>query len=161
MDITNVLGAHGRTNQKRRSMKITVTRDKFDDLSTEGTMFVDGVTECFTLEPGKKDPQRPKGPIPVGTYVVVMSFSPHFNQKMPHLQNVPGFTDVMIHWGNFEGSVNPETGLVERDSLGCIMVGETQGTDFVGSSKDAFGHLLTQILAHEGDITITIQEMAA
>jgi hypothetical protein len=53
---------------------------------------------------------------------------------MPHLQKVPGFDLIMIHWGNYP-----------HDSEGCILVGQSQGQDFIGSSRNAFEILLPKI----------------
>ncbi len=35
--------------------------------------------------------------IPAGCYRIIMIYSPTFNRLMPYLQDVPGFTGVMIH----------------------------------------------------------------
>ena len=51
--------------------------------------------------------------IPAGKYRIKMAHSPTFNRPMPYLQNVYGFTGVMLHPGN---SVS--------DTRGCILVGE-------------------------------------
>lgn len=51
--------------------------------------------------------------IPAGKYQIKMQFSPHFQRQMPYLQNVPGFTAIMIHPGN---SVD--------DTKACLLVGE-------------------------------------
>lgn len=51
--------------------------------------------------------------IPLGRYKIMMQPSPTFKRDMPYLQNVKGFTDVMIHPGNQVG-----------DTKACILVGE-------------------------------------
>lgn len=51
--------------------------------------------------------------IPAGKYEIKMEMSPHFKRMMPYLQDVPGFSYVMIHAGQDE-----------RDTAGCILIGE-------------------------------------
>lgn len=51
--------------------------------------------------------------IPSGTYSVRWQWSSHFKQMMPYLQDVPGFSGVMIHTGN----------KVEH-TKGCLLVGK-------------------------------------
>jgi len=54
--------------------------------------------------------------IPAGKYQVKMQHSPTFNKLMPYLQDVPGFTGIMIH-----GISNTS------QTKGCIGVGENVG----------------------------------
>ena len=53
--------------------------------------------------------------IPAGRYEIKMAMSKNFNRLMPYLQDVPGFSYVMIHAGQDE-----------RDTSGCILIGENQ-----------------------------------
>ncbi len=46
---------------------------------------------------------------------------------MPHVEDVPNYTGVLIHWGNYA-----------KDTEGCVLVGFTQAKDFIGRSRDAF-----------------------
>ena len=51
--------------------------------------------------------------IPAGKYQVKMAMSPHFKRMMPYLQDVPGFSYIMLHNGQDESHTS-----------GCILVGE-------------------------------------
>jgi len=53
---------------------------------------------------------------------------------MPHVENVPGFSEIMVHWGNYP-----------RDTEGCTVVGTILGTNFVGKSRTEFDTLFLQI----------------
>jgi len=92
---------------------------------------------CFILE----DRIRPGGikikgetAIPQGTYEVVVTFSNRFKRRMPLLLDVPNFSGIRIHSGN-----------TAEDTEGCLLTGKTQGVDFVGSSRDAYGSLFAKI----------------
>ena len=124
-------------------MKLLVQRDTFTDNSVTGELSVDGDFQCFTLEPRADQSQGKPYCIPEGTYVVTLEMSEHFGCITPHLQAVPGFTAVEIHWGDFP-----------KDTLGCTVVGQTRTADAVWSSKVAFEALMN-ILAGQTDITIT------
>lgn len=133
-------------------MELLLTRKWPSSNSTIGTLQIDGVNECFTLElplNGGDNAPNTSAILP-GRYRILMSNSPHFGRDMPHLQDVPGRTYVMIHWGDYP-----------KDTDGCIIVGRTKGVDFVGVSRDEFdNYLLPKILAalqDGGEVWITIQ----
>lgn len=131
-------------------MKITVTRQLFDDECTIGTMTIDGSFECYTLEPPIQagiDPIAMKGAVPLGVYGVSITFSPHFNRDMPLINGIPNFEDVRIHMGNFPSNTE-----------GCCLVGETQSKDAILQSVAAFNPLFDKIQAaiNSGD-TVTIE----
>jgi hypothetical protein len=63
---------------------------------------------------------------------------------VPVVQSVPNFTGVEIHPGNFP-----------PDTHACCLVGETEGTDFVGNSRAAFDALMQQLSSVTEPITIT------
>jgi len=129
-------------------MVINLERFSFSPNSTIGRLaIVDGDYagyQCYTLEPQNINQSVKPRAIPLGTYAVVLRTSPRFGRLMPHLENVPDFDGVMIHWGNFP-----------RDTEGCILVGETLGPqpDFIGESRAAFAELYSRL--ETGTITIT------
>ena len=118
-------------------MKITVQRTKPDKMCTEGQLFLDGLFECYDMEPPiLPAPAKPRA-IPAGTYPWVKYMSPHFGFEVVAVLNVPDFFGVEIHPGNFPA-----------DTHGCTIVGATAGVDFVGFSKEAFVELMGKLPAN-------------
>ena len=118
-------------------MKLEVRRQELTELSTRGELLIDGVHECWTLEPvSRSDEVKPRA-IPEGTYTVTRRFSPKHNRDVPHVEDVPGFEEIEIHPGNFP-----------QDTVGCTLVGQTKGSqpDFIGSSKAAFNALWEKLV---------------
>lgn len=77
---------------------------------------VNGLIICDTCELSWLNNEPDKSCIPLGKYNVIR----HNTDEHPNtwqLQNVPGRTGILIHNGN-----------TERDSLGCIIVGNGRGT---------------------------------
>lgn len=115
-------------------------------------MFVDGAFFCYTLEPPKRENIKPRA-IPPGTYELTIRFSPKHGRLIPHVENVPGFSEIEIHIGNYP-----------KDTEGCCLVGTTRSLDFVGGSHGAFDTLFAKMLeaSEPGEIrkvgTITYQE---
>ena len=143
-------------------MEIVLTRDIHSASSTTGKMVVDGVFECFTLEDLdrglkssmsldelKKLKVYGKTAIPTGRYEVTTSFSGIFQKEMPLLKNVPDYDEVRIHPGNSD-----------KDTLGCILVGEARSVDWVSNSRAAFARFFPKMKAalEAGEkVFITIQ----
>lgn len=135
-------------------MKIEVIRNQLTSVSTIGSMYVNGMWECYTLEDVvRKGPKVPgKTAIPEGTYGVRVTFSNRFKRDLPLLDNVPGFEGVRIHSGNSD-----------VDTEGCLLVGRAKSIDRIYNSRDAFDTLYSKILAawtnHE-PIEITVMAAA-
>lgn len=121
-------------------MNLSLIRTNLTAESTEGDLLVDGVWECYTLELPMKD-GLPGSAIPPGVYIVKLLPSPKFSASadpwvlqyagaIPHVLGIPNRSDILMHWGN-----SP------HDTEGCILVGQTQGENFVGSSRTAFAGL--------------------
>lgn len=140
-------------------MYLILTRDNPSTKSTEGFMTVDGEQECYTLEPAV-DSDTP--PIPAGVYPIDFRPSPDFQRlaeidpwfkpycdDMPHIDYKPD-SITMIHVGN-----------VPHNTKDCVLVGQSRGQDFIGSSKAAFAELYGKMMDAKNDgelISIEIQD---
>jgi hypothetical protein len=108
-------------------MRLKLQRRYFGDAYTIGTLYIDGVRFCDTLEDRNRDLNRNgkfdngerkvmhQTAIPFGTYRVVVARSPKFGRDLPRLMNVPNFDGILIHRGN-----------TAADTSGCILVGENK-----------------------------------
>lgn len=93
--------------------------------STLGILFIDGKFECYTLEDEAREVKVPgETRIPAGTYSIKLrswgglhekykTRFPDMHKGMLKIENVPGFTDIMIHCG-----------ATEKDTAGCLVVGD-------------------------------------
>lgn len=130
--------------------KLLVTRVAKRDKYTIGKLFVDGVYFCDTLEDRVRDLTKEKKvagdtAIPTGIYKVIVNLSPKFKRMLPRLLNVPFFDGILIHRGN-----------TEKDSSGCILVGENKVVGKVINSTK-YEERLVDLLKNETDITIEIR----
>lgn len=126
-------------------MKITLKRDQFREDCTLGQLFIDGIFECYTLEPPvRKDKPRA---IPLGTYKLEMYNSPSNKRKVPLLLNVPGFDMVEIHIGNFP-----------KNSKACVLTGKDRGSNYLLDSRLAFDALMKKVqpAIERGEATLEI-----
>ncbi len=127
---------------------------------TIGRLFLDGVYLCDTLEDKdrglkstmslgevKRLKVKAQTAIPTGSYVIDMNtVSGRFGSKafykevcggrVPRLQNVLGYEGVLIHCGN-----------TDRDTEGCILVGENKAVGRVINSQATFRKVYRQLLA--------------
>ena len=126
-------------------MKLDVVRTQFGEDATNGMLFINGVFECFTLEDEVRNVKvHSETAIPLGEYEIKLRTEGGFHTKytsrygsihkgMLWLQDVPGFTWILIHTGN-----------TDQHTAGCLLLGETQqdldkGKDgFVGGAGDAY-----------------------
>lgn len=142
-------------------MQITLRRNYFKKCYTIGELIINGKKVCDTLEPPDNGltaelPLRKivalkrrygKSCIPYGTYKVLVTKSPKFNEWLPLLLDVPGFKGIRIHAGNFP-----------KDTQGCILPGwnTLQGT--VTGSRKALKEIMASLTdAYEKDRTVTIK----
>ena len=121
-------------------MDLEVIRKKVQTThSTVGTLLIDSVYECVTLEPPKEVDPQGNGfvCIPTGTYPLKIYWSHKFGRHVPHVENVPNRKYIEIHMGNFPSNTD-----------GCTLVGKAQPKDdFITLSLVTFTTLLSKLLA--------------
>jgi hypothetical protein len=123
------------------AITLSIKRQTFTPKSTIGTLFIDGLFFCYTIERPRADIGTPAtllGPdgqnhpcIPAGVYQTKKVVYDHLNLLCFELQNVPGRTSILIHPANFASQL-----------LGCIAPGQTNGVDTVGQSDNAYVQLM-------------------
>jgi len=130
-------------------MELLLQRELLEKTRTLGSLYIDTVFECYTLEdPVREGPKIPgETAIPAGRYLVTLEpaatlWSPR-DKKLPKLQGVPGFTDIYLHAGN-----------TPLDTKGCILVGRTRIQTGLAFSRVALAALM-QKLTYPTYITIT------
>ena len=128
-------------------LRLLIIRDRFTERSSIGTLAINFVPFCQTLEPvaravGVLIPDTTA--IPAGDYNVCIDFSQRFQKKMPHIMDVRGREGIRIHKGN-----NP------TDTTGCILLGFQRGQDMIWESEKAFNEFFAQL-----DAAITRGEKA-
>lgn len=122
-------------------MLLQLKRQKDDGVATLGELWIDGVFQCFTLEDTwREEKVAGKTCIPTGKYEIKLRPAGSWHERnkalgfdlgVLHLQDVPGFEWILIHWGNYVTNTD-----------GCILVGEAKGeadgTYAVWKSKVAY-----------------------
>ena len=153
-------------------MELTLNRIYKGPSYTIGKLYIDdkyfcdtledtdrGLTDKMTLTEILKIKKPSETAIPSGTYSVTLDVvSPRFstktfykqvcNGKLPRLLNVKGFDGVLIHSGN-----------TEKDSSGCILVGQNKVKGKVINSQETFKKLykvLKESWDKDKSITINI-----
>ncbi len=116
-------------------MKVDIYRKVETSQSITGEFWLDGIRECYYLEPSRLTPCHPGfACIPAGIYRVVLTMSPHLRYVCPEVLNVPGRSAIRWHIGNFPADV-----------LGCCVVGTAAGENCVTHSKIAFHALMGKL----------------
>lgn len=140
-------------------MKIKVKRIWLEIASTISEVEVDGERICYGLEDCVREIEgqpveswKVKGEtaIPYGTYPLEITYSNRFKKDMLQVMDVPGFAGIRIHAGN-----------TPHDTEGCLLVGDTRGTDFIGNSRSALVKLFGTVQAalHRGEeVTISFEK---
>ena len=137
-----------------------------------GKFFVDGVYFSDTLEDKDRNLYQDMSlelieqtkvydetAIPFGRYKITLVKSPKYSKKqkfveltnglMPYINNVPGWTGCLIHSGN-----------TNKDTLGCILVGENKEKGKVINSFSTFKRLwkiLVEANERGEEIWLTVQ----
>ena len=138
-------------------MKLTLQRNPSQSGATIGTLFIDGVHACHTLEDEVREIDgqpvsswKIKGAtaIPAGHYRVTLEPSARFGPDTITIKDVPGFQYIRMHAGN-----------TSEDTEGCPLLG-MRATDVSlvgGTSKPAVALVKGQIqrAIREGQ-TVTI-----
>jgi len=109
-------------------MRLRLERRFLGEEYTIGSLFVDGVYLCDTIEDKVRDfnedgdlddPGEMKvyghTAIPYARYELDLTWSPKFTRLLPLVKNVKGFEGIRIHRGN-----------TADDSAGCILPGENK-----------------------------------
>jgi len=127
---------------------VILTLSRFPSLadSTLGGVVVDGRFVCFTLEDESREVKLAgETRIPAGTYRLALRTVGRMHEKyaskfvdhrgMLVLLGVPNFEYVLIHIGN-----------TDRDSAGCILVGDSaMAHGELGLSTQAYRRLYAQV----------------
>lgn len=123
-------------------MNLLLQRNAVTPGATFGVLYLGEDELCVTLE---NPPAEDKGAIPAGVYPIHLWYSPKFSMLLPRLEEVPGFTDILIHPGN-----------TARDTLGCILTGVYRvDARSVADSRMALGRVLTRWREwHEGYVEV-------
>ena len=136
-----------RFNYLFNDMELQLKREIFTDISTIGTLTIDGVFECYILEDKDRGINNTlsleqimrvkvygKTAIPYGRYEIDWTMSARFKKMMPILLNVVGWTGIRIHSGNSE-----------IDSLGCLLCGTRKLSNRITESTVATNKLYAKI----------------
>lgn len=98
-------------------MIIKIIRDFKDNTQTLGrcTVYDNGkpLFSAVSLERGDNNNQRRISAIPLGTYDVVLEWSPRFQTKLWEIKGVPGRSECKFHAANYWYQLN-----------GCIALGQ-------------------------------------
>jgi len=137
---------------KKPMTDLILKRFTFTDKSITGEISMEGIFQCFTLEPPLLSIGSSPKAIPEGRYEILMEWSTRFQMNTPHLQNVPERTFIEIHPGN-----KPE------DTEGCILLGQDKNTDWVSGSRAAYAKLIPNIESalKEGKVFIQVGRSVA
>ena len=126
-------------------MRMVLDREFSGDTFTEGSLYVNGHFECYTVEDVDRKLEsggikvQNQTAIPKGIYPISITMSNRFKRDLILVGDVPGFTGVRIHSGNSS-----------KDTEGCIIVGSTNvrdTDDWVGGSRAAYDVLHTKVNA--------------
>lgn len=143
-------------------MELLLDRKYRKDTYTIGNMYVNGEFFSNTLEDKDRGLKQDMSEeeirkikvygetaIPMGRYKITRTPSAKFKKKMILINNVPGFSGIRIHAGNFT-----------KDTYGCPLVGENKIKGQLVNPR-YYSNLLDSIvekaLANNEEVWITVQ----
>lgn len=113
-------------------MKLVLKRDTDNGECTLGRLYAEGEFLCYTLENTWADNEPRVSCIPEGTYPLETKKYGRYWEKyqplvIPILRDVPNRSEILIHPGNYA-----------KDTLGCILVGDSKGENAVWNSRNTW-----------------------
>lgn len=133
-------------------MILSTVRYASTDRVTIGSLFVDGIMQCYSLEDAYHERKVPgQTRIPAGSYRVGLRYSPKFTPRYGHdmlwVQGVPGFEWILIHRGNSA-----------KDTEGCLLVGSQVDGETLKQSTFAYNQLYRKVVenAKNGELWLTM-----
>jgi hypothetical protein len=134
-------------------MKLKVVRETKNDICTIGSLFINDVFFCYTLEDKDRGLKQTDTllfiqakkifgvtAIPLGNYELIVNLSPKFKRMLPRILDIKGFDGVLMHRGNSADH-----------SLGCILVGYQKGDNAIFDSTKAENDLVNLLLLHKDE----------
>jgi hypothetical protein len=135
-------------------MKLKVVRETKTDISTIGSLFINDVFFCYTLEDKDRGLKQSDSllfiqakkifgltAIPSGFYKLTVNQSPKFKRMLPRVLDIKGFSGVLLHRGNSA-----------THSLGCILIGYKKGENSIFESTKAETDLVNRLLLHNQEV---------
>jgi hypothetical protein len=123
-------------------LNLTIQRVTQTKRSTTGRLSIDGNPEFVTLEPPKLPNPPPDGNgfvcILAGTYRLTIRWSNRFARPVPHVEAVPGRSEIEMHFGNWA-----------RNTDGCTLIGKDfdDQPDYISQSDASFNALMVKLYA--------------
>ena len=142
-------------------MKLTLDRAEADTHATRSTLLINGIAAGFILEPAGPGGVTDRRRVPAGLYALELKAydaprgisTSRFDAKaveimqqaggqhfgMIRLVNVPGRSEILMHWGNFWS-----------DSEGCLLTGRARmkgkaGELAVSNSREAYQRIYARV----------------
>ena len=135
-------------------MKLKVVRELKNDVCTIGSLFINDVFFCYTLEDKDRGLKQSDSllfiqtkkifgltAIPLGFYKLTVNQSPKFKRMLPRILEIKGFDGVLLHRGN-----------TADHSLGCILIGYKKGHNSIFESTKAENDLVNRLLLHNNEV---------
>lgn len=135
-------------------MKLKVIREVKTEVSTIGSLFINGEFFCYTLEDKDRGLKQSDSllfintkkifgltAIPSGFYKLIVNQSSKFKRMLPRILDIKGFDGVLMHRGNSADH-----------SLGCILVGYKKGENSIFESTKAETDLVNRLLLHNQEV---------